>query len=57
MKLVLSLRQDFSLHSKIVISRSVALPRNAVGEAPPHDQQHVCHVPLVLSILSKLCFE
>jgi len=28
------------------ISRSVALPRNAVGGAPPHGQPHVCHVPL-----------
>jgi len=34
------------------ISRSVALPRNAVGEAPPHEQPHVCPVPLCLSIRS-----
>ena len=38
------------------ISRSVALPRKAVGEVPPHEQPHVCPVPLCLSILSKLCF-
>jgi len=40
----------------VSISRSVALPRNAVGEAPPHEQPHGCHVPLCLSIRSKLCF-
>jgi len=40
----------------LAFSRSVALPRNAVVEAPPLEQPHVCPVPLCLSILSKLCF-
>jgi len=41
--------------NNLSFSRSVAQPRNAVGEAPPHEQPHVCPVPLCLSILSKLC--
>ena len=42
--------------NNLSFSRSVAQPRNAVGEAPPHEQPHVCPVPLCLSIRSKLCF-
>jgi len=40
----------------VSISRSVTLPRNAVGATPPREQPYVCLVPLGLLILEQAIF-